>query len=377
VPLNTEKLFEPFVLNGLRLPNRIVMAPMTRNFSPGGVPGENVAAYYGRRAEGGVGLIITEGTIIGHPAAGHKPETPQIYGEAAIAGWSRVVQEVRAAGGRIMVQLWHLGANRNTAFFPGVVAPPMSPSGFRKPGEKVGEPMTEADIDGVIGAFAQGAATAQSIGFHGVELHGAHGYIIDQFFWSGTNYRSDKYGGSLVARARFASEIIQECRRRTGSDFPIVLRFSQWKGQDYNARNVATPEELAAFLEPLAAAGVDAFHCSQRRFWEPEFPGSDLNLAGWTKKLSGKPTITVGAVSLTSDFLPVQASPETVAGPPGGEPGRAAGMGRLLEMLNRGDFDLVAVGRGLLADPAWANKVRGGRFDELVPFSQEAREKLL
>ena len=118
MPLNTEKLFEPFVLNGLRLPNRIVMAPMTRNFSPGGVPGENVAAYYRRRAEGGVGLIITEGTIIGHPAAGHKPETPQIYGEAAIAGWSRVVQEVRAAGGRIMVQLWHLGANRNPAFFP-------------------------------------------------------------------------------------------------------------------------------------------------------------------------------------------------------------------------------------------------------------------
>jgi 2,4-dienoyl-CoA reductase-like NADH-dependent reductase (Old Yellow Enzyme family) len=156
-----------------------------------------------------------------------------------------------------------------------------------------------------------------------------------------------------------------------------VLRFSQWKVQDYSARNVTTPEELAAFLEPLAAAGVDAFHCSQRRFWEAEFPGSDLNLAGWTKKLTGKPTITVGAVSLTSDFLPVQASPETVAGPPGGEPGRAAGMGRLLEMLNRGNFDLVAVGRGLLADPAWANKVRGGRFDELVPFSQEAREKLL
>jgi 2,4-dienoyl-CoA reductase-like NADH-dependent reductase (Old Yellow Enzyme family) len=86
VPLNTEKLFEPFVLNGLQLPNRIVMAPMTRNFSPGGVPGENVAAYYRRRAEGGVGLIITEGTIIGHPAAGHKLETPNIYGDAAIAG---------------------------------------------------------------------------------------------------------------------------------------------------------------------------------------------------------------------------------------------------------------------------------------------------
>ena len=377
MPLPTRKLFEPFVLNGVALPNRVVMAPMTRNFSPGGVPGADVAAYYRRRAEGGVGLIITEGTIIDHPAAGHKPQTPHIYGEAAIAGWSRVVEDVHSAAGRIMVQLWHLGANHNPAFFPDSPIPPVSPSGFRKPGEKVGEPMTQADIDAVIEAFAQGAATAQRTGFDGIELHGAHGYIIDQFFWPGTNYRTDKYGGNLPARARFATEIIQECRRRTGPNFPIVLRFSQWKVQDYNARNVTTPEELAAFLEPLAAAGVDAFHCSQRRFWEPEFPGNDLNLAGWTKKLTGKPTITVGAVSLTSDFLPAQATPETVPGPPGGEPGRAAGIGRLLEMLNRGDLDLVAVGRGLLADPAWANKVRGGRFEGLVPFSQEAREKLL
>jgi 2,4-dienoyl-CoA reductase-like NADH-dependent reductase (Old Yellow Enzyme family) len=323
-----------------------------------------------------VGLIITEGTIIDHPAAGNKPETPHIYGEAAISGWSRVVEEVRSAGGHIVMQLWHLGANHNPSFFPNSVTPPVSPSGFRKPGEKVGEPMTQTDIDAVIEAFAQGAATAQKVGFDGIELHGAHGYIIDEFFWHGTNYRTDKYGRNLLARTRFATEIIHECRRRTGPNFPIVLRFSQWKVQDFAAKNVATPEELAQFLEPLAEAGVDAFHCSQRRFWEPEFAGSDLNLAGWTKKLTGKPTITVGAVSLNVEFLPAQAAQEKIPGPPGDEPGRAAGMGRLLEMLNRGDFDLVAVGRGLLADPEWPIKVRNERFDELLAFTPESRATL-
>lgn len=376
MPLDTRRLFEPFTLNGVALANRIVMAPMTRNFSPGGVPDAAVAAYYRRRAKGGVGLIITEGTIIDHPAAGHKPQTPHIYGEAAIAGWSRVVEEVHSAGGRIMVQLWHLGANHNPAFFPDSPIPPVSPSGFRKPGEKVGEPMTQTDIDAVIEAFAQGAATAQRIGFDGIELHGAHGYIIDQFFWHGTNYRTDKYGGDLRGRTRFATEVIRECRRRTGPNFPIVLRFSQWKVQDYAARNVTTPEDLARFLEPLASAGVDAFHCSQRRFWEPEFPGSDLNLAGWTKKITGMPTITVGTVTFDVDFLPAQAVTEKIPGPPGNEPGRAAGMGRLMEMLNRGDFDLVAIGRGVLADPEWAVKVRSGRFDELVAFTQESRDTL-
>ena len=377
MPLAMTKLFEPFTLQGLALPNRIVMAPMTRNFSPGGVPGPDVAAYYRRRAEGGVGLIVTEGTIIDHRAAGHKPDTPRIYGEAAIAGWSRVVEQVRSAGGHIMMQLWHLGANHNPSFFPNPVSPPVSPSGFRKPGEKVGEPMTQTDIDAVIEAFAQGAATAQRVGFDGIELHGAHGYIIDQFFWNGTNYRTDNYGGSLPARIRFAAEIIQECRRRTGPHFPIVLRFSQWKVQDFTAKNVTTPEELAQFLDPLAKAGVDAFHCSQRRFWEPEFPGSDLNLAGWTKKLTGKPTITVGTVSLQVDFLSaVSGMPEKAPGPPGEEYGRAAGMGRLMEMFERGDFDLVAVGRALLADPAWPIKVSGGRFDELIAFTPESRATL-
>jgi len=366
-----KELFRPFTLNGLTLPNRIVMAPMTRNFSPRGVPGADVAAYYSRRAEGGVGLILTEGTAPNHPQAKNMPNVPHFYGEEALAGWARVVAEVHAAGGKIFPQLWHVGAVRGMGEFAHLPASPISPSGLLKPDTTAGEPITQAEIDAVIEAFAQGALAAQRVGFDGIELHGAHGYLIDQFFWHGTNRRTDKYGGDLAARTRFAAEIIQECRRRTGPRFPIVLRFSQWKLQDYAARLAATPQELARFLEPLAAAGVDAFHCSTRRFWEPEFEGSDLNLAGWTKKLAGKPTITVGSVSLQVDFIASFGGAQDPSAAAGNGAGRAAHMDRLVEMLALGDFDLVAVGRALIADADWAHKVREGRFDELRSFTRE------
>jgi len=375
--LLTTGLFEPFTLDGLTLRNRIVMAPMTRNFSPGGVPGADVAAYYKRRAEGGVGLILTEGTAPNHPQAKNMPNVPHMFGDEALAGWRQIVEEVHAAGGRIFSQLWHVGAVQGQST-PKLPVSPVSPSGFLKPGVKIGEPMTQADIDVVIDAFAQGAENAQRVGFDGIEIHGAHGYIIDEFFWNGTNQRTDKYGGDLVARTRFAVEIIRECRRRVGFRFPIFLRFSQWKGQEYTARLVSTPQELGRFLEPLVAAGIDVFHCSTRRFWEPEFEGSDMNLAGWTKKITGKPTVTVGCVTLDVDFmvsLGRMAAPQTEPAAKNGAV-REAHIDRLLEMLARGDFDLVARVRAVLADPAWALKVREGRFSDLQPFTPEVLKTL-
>ena len=373
---STAKLFTPFTLNGLTLADRIVMAPMTRNMSPNGVPGPDVAAYYRRRAEDGVGLIVTEGTTVNHPQAQNVPACPHIYGEESLAAWARVVDGVKAASGRIFCQLWHVGAVSQPGITPKLPVAPISPSGLLKPDTKVGEPMTQADIDAVIEGFAQGAVKAQRVGFHGIEIHGAHGYLIDQFFWHGTNHRTDKYGGDLVERTRFGVEIIQECRRRVGPKFPMILRFSQWKGQDYTARLAETPDELARFLAPLSKAGVDGFHCSTRRFWESEFEGSDLNLAGWTKKLTGKPTVTVGSVTLNIDFLASFGGMDDPKSREGNGAGRAAEMDRLVEMLDRGDFDLVAVGRAALADPAWASKVREGRYSELKPFSLDALKTL-
>ncbi|MFF5101618.1 NADH:flavin oxidoreductase [Streptomyces sp. NPDC000134] len=362
-----EILSRPTAINGLTVPNRIAMAPMTRMFSPGGVPGEDVVSYYGRRAAAGVGLIVTEGTYVGHPSAGQSDSVPRFHGEEQLAGWAKVAEAVHAGGGTIVPQLWHIGMVRDQGEPPFPEAPAVGPSGLRIGAEEpTGRAMTLQDIDDVVAAFAQAAADAERIGFDGVEIHGAHGYLVDQFLWAGTNRRTDAYGGDLVARTRFAAEIVAAVRARVSADFPVIFRYSQWKMDAYDARLAETPQELDALLAPLAAAGVDAFHASTRRYWRPEFDGSDLNLAGWTKKLTGKPVITVGSVGLDGEFGKAFQ----------GQGSAVADLDDLLDRLEREEFDLVAVGRALLQDPEWAKKVLAGRFGELAPFDPAALKTL-
>ena len=362
-------LFKPFTLGNLELSNRIVMAPMTRNFSPKGVPNQGVVDYYRRRAESGVGLIITEGTVVDHAAANGYPNVPYFHGEESLAGWKKVVDAVHAAGGKIAPQLWHVGNVRRLGTDPDGDVPGYGPMEKVKDGKVLVKGMTQQDIDDVVAAFAKAAKDAKDVGFDAIELHGAHGYLIDQFFWEGTNQREDQYGGSMENRGRFAVEIIKAVRAAVGADYPIIFRFSQWKQQDYTARLAPTPELLEQFLAPLADAGVDIFHCSQRRFWEPEFESSELNLAGWTRKITGKPCITVGSVGLDGEFLQFMVNTDKVA--------QTANIDGLLERLEADEFDLVAVGRALLVDPQWADKVREGRFEDIVPFSREALKTLV
>ncbi|MEU8621572.1 NADH:flavin oxidoreductase [Streptomyces sp. NPDC048623] len=362
-----EILSRPVALNGLTVPNRIVMAPMTRMFSPGGVPGEDVRSYYARRAAAGVGLIVTEGTYVGHDSAGQSDRVPRFHGEEQLAGWAKVAEDVHAAGGTIVPQLWHIGMVRKQGQAPVADAPAMGPSGIRVDGtEGTGKAMTQGDLDDVIGAFAEAAAAAERIGFDGVELHGAHGYLVDQFLWERTNRRTDAYGGDAVARTTFAAEIVAAVRAAVSPEFPVIFRFSQWKQEAYDARLAESPQELEAILAPLAAAGVDVFHASTRRYWLPEFDDSDLNLAGWTKKLTGKPTITVGSVGLDGDFIRAFA----------GEGAELGGLDNLLDRMERDEFDLVAVGRALLQDPEWAAKVLAGRTDELKAYDAAALKTL-
>ncbi|MET8468391.1 NADH:flavin oxidoreductase [Streptomyces sp. NPDC006422] len=360
-------LSRPVALNGLTVPNRIAMAPMTRMFSPNGVPGEDVRSYYARRSAAGVGLIITEGTYVGHASAGDSDRVPRFHGEEQLAGWAKVADDVHAAGGTIVPQLWHIGMVRKEGRPPFADAPAVGPSGIRVDGtENAGRAMTSSDIDDVIGAFAQAAADAERIGFDGVEVHGAHGYLLDQFLWSGTNRRGDAYGGDAVARTKFAAEIVAAIRERVSAEFPVIFRYSQWKQEAYEARLAETPEDLEAILAPLTEAGVDVFHASTRRYWRPEFDGSDLNLAGWTKKLTGRPTITVGSVGLDGDFIRAFA----------GEGSPVKGIDDLLDSLERDEYDMVAIGRALLQDPEWAAKVLAGRFDELKPYDAAALKTL-
>ncbi|MEY8204562.1 MAG: NADH:flavin oxidoreductase [Bermanella sp.] len=370
----SQPLFQPIQLGTLKLKNRIVMAPMTRTFSPGNKPNELVEAYYARRAENEVGLIITEGTTVNHKAANGYPNVPFIHGADALAQWQKVVDAVHAKGGKIAPQLWHVGAARTEGMEPDGSVPAYSPSGLFKIGEARGVAMSQADIDEVVAAFAQAAADAESIGFDAIEIHGAHGYLVDQFLWEGSNVRTDAYGGDPVARTKFAVDIIKAIRQRVAADFPVIFRFSQWKQQDYTAKLAHTPEALKAILMPLVDAGVDIFHCSTRRFWEKEFAGSDMNLAGWTKQITGLPVITVGSVGLTNSFINEESENLDLSTQASAEPSAIA---QLSERVANEEFELVAVGRALLQDPKWVIKVKNNQLHELQDYSTESLMELV
>ncbi|WP_037164239.1 NADH:flavin oxidoreductase [Rhodococcoides fascians] len=357
-------LFTPFETKSLKLRNRFAMAPMTRAFSPGGVPRENVAEYYRRRAAGGTSLIITEGTLIPDPAAGPDTRVPHIYGEDSLDGWKSVVDAVHAEGSVIIPQLWHLGVQRGDSPRLNPEVTTVSPSGIALDGTPLGRAFMSSDLDQLIQYWVDAAANAKSVGFDGVELHGAHGYLLDEFLWQTTNLRDDRFGGSLEARTRFPAEVVAAIRAEVGDDFAIVYRYSQWKADHYDARIAQTPQELEKILTPLVDAGVDVLHPSTRRHWIPEFPELDATrgLAGWTKEITGLPTITVGSVGLDKEF-------GSAWGPDGAS--GTTDLTPLFEQFERGEFDIVAVGRALLADAEWVNKVESGRLNERIAFTRD------
>lgn len=350
------EFFQPLTVRSLTVPNRFAMAPMTRQASPGGIPGADVAEYYRRRAAGGVGLIITEGIRLPDPAAGYPYAVPTIAGDDALAGWRRVVDAVHGEGATIAAQLWHQGAQRDDA--DGVV--PVSPSGVDGLGNPKGRALATEELPRVAHLYAESAATARALGFDAVEIHGAHGYLLDEFFWERTNLRTDGYGGSLSARTRFPAEVVAAVRAAVGPDYPIIFRFSQWKGTDYTATIADDPTQLQELLSPLVEAGVDMLHPSTRRHYVPAFPGYDgeLSLAGWAKKVTGLPVIAVGSVGLETQFRSEKR----------GQVIRPAPVDRLLEQFDAGEFDIAAIGRALLADPGWVNRLRNGELDGFTGY---------
>ena len=357
-------LFKPYKLKNLNLRNRVVMAPMTRNQSPGGMPTSEVVAYYSRRAKAEVGLIITEGIEVSHEASSAYPNVPRLDTKEAREGWKRVVNGIKENGGSVIAQLWHCGGFRKLGMQPNPEVPGHTASGLVKPGKKVAHEMTLEDIKQTINAYASDAKYCEEIGFDGVEIHGAHGYLIDNFFWEGTNIRDDSYGGSIEKRSQFVSEIIQAVRSNISQEFIVGLRFSQWKQHDFEAKLAHTTDDLKKVLLSPVESGLDYLHSSMRRFWESEFEGSEENLAYWTKKISNIPTIGVGSVGLDSDFIDMIA------------PSKPASIDKAIDDISKEKYDLLAVGRALLSDHEWVLKMKEGRLKDVIPYSKEALLKL-
>lgn len=372
-------LHTPIRIRGLELRNRIVMTPMTRTASPGGVPTEAVAQYYRRRAEGGTGLVVTEGVGIDHPSAIDHPDVPNLHDPAARDAWRRVVDEVHEAGGLIAPQLWHVGPLFGAMRRVDDVTP-MRPSGlWGEPGvtsypqdyvERSVVPtaaMSESDIAMVIDAYAEAARTAVDLGFDAVAIHGGHGYLLDSFLWASTNRRDDEWGGDLVRRTAFPAAVVRAIREAVGDEVPIMYRFSQHKQQDYTARLAETPEELGTVLGALVDAGADVLDASSRRFDAPAFDGSDVSLAGWAKRTTGAISMAVGSVGLGKSLRDGRLAGPTVEA--------VDNIAELERRVDSGEFDLVGIGRLHLADPRIAETLREGR--PLPEYDRRRHEAVL
>ena len=353
-------LFEEYKLKNLVLRNRVVMAPMTRNQSPGGIPTDDVISYYARRAKAEVGLIITEGIEVSHKASSAYPNVPRLDTNEAREGWKKVVDGIKNNNGAVIAQLWHCGGFRKLGMQPNPEVPGYTASGLVKPGKKVAHEMTIKDIKETIDAYASDAKICQDLGFDGVEIHGAHGYLIDNFLWGGTNIREDSYGGSIGKRSQFVSDIIKAVKENVDDTFIVGLRFSQWKQHDFNAKLASTPDDLRKILIPPVEAGLDFLHSSMRRFWESEFEDSEENLAYWTKKISNIPTIGVGSVGLDSDFIDMTA------------PAKPTSIDKALDDIAKEKYDLIAVGRALISDYEWVVKMKEGRLNDVIPYTKDA-----
>lgn len=344
-----DTLFSPFICRKFGLVSRLVLAPLPRLLAQNGVPTPEMLLYYRRRAEHLLGLIITEPVAIDDPASAADSGMAHFYGGAALRVWKKICRAVHVTPCRIIPQLTHVGMLRpETGDFPHPDASAIGPSGIDPATQtERGLPMSRSRIQSVISAFAEAAAVSRLLGFDGVEINGANACLVDQFLHSETNRRSDEYGGDLVGRARFACQIVHAVRKAVGRHYPIVFRLSHTGGGIWQRPLVESPAELEALVQPLCDAGVDVFSCDG--IGQAAFHGSALNFPGWVRLLSRRPVIANGGIGL---------------------PGLS--VNTLLRRLRAREFDLVAVGRSLLADAAWGTKVKMAREDDIIPYTPKA-----
>ena len=339
-------LFSPFTLRGVTLPNRAVMAPMSTEL--GGREGEvtpDMIAFYRERAIGGMGLIIVEYTCI-DPDTGRAHEFQlTLESRRNLDGHRRLVRAVHEAGAKVFMQLQHSGQYANRAVLPGL---PVGPSDIRSkkdPNKLTCRGLTSEEVGKLAKAFGAAAALAVEAGYDGVELHGAHGYLLTQFMSPLTNKRDDEWGGDFDRRLAFPLAVVRSVREGLG-DVPLVYRIS---ADEFRADG-NTIEDMEKITPRLVEAGVDAIHVSAgwgvgdafEKVIEPMSTpeGWRIPLAARIRKATGVPVITVGQIRW----------PKTAE-----------------TAIANEQVDLVALGRPMLTDPFWANKAKAGRRDLIRP----------
>jgi N-ethylmaleimide reductase len=263
----TAKLFTPLRAGALELRNRVVMAPLTRNRArpEGDVPGPLAPEYYGQRA--GFGLIISEGTQVSPQGQGYA-WTPGVYSAAQVEGWRPVTEAVHAKGGTIVAQIWHVGRVSHTSLQPAGAAP-VGPSALTADSKtfdgkgfvetSTPRALTIEEIPGVVADFAAAARNAREAGFDGVEIHGANGYLIDQFMRPSANVRTDAYGGSVENRTRFLEEVVEAVAGAIGAD-RVGLRLSPFSPANNVTVDETAPEIFARGIERIAPYGLAYLH---------------------------------------------------------------------------------------------------------------------
>ncbi len=364
-----QSLFTPLTVGSVVLRNRFVMPGMQRGFMQDGAPTPKMVDYMRRCAAGGVGLIISESTSPDHPSAYWQPIMGRLE-SATLDAWGAVIAAVREQGAAFLMQLWHPGAMRKVApGHPLSSYPAWSPSGLIQAGRPHGHAMTRHDLQELELAYVRAAQQAQSLGADGIEVHSAHGYLLDQFLWAETNQRDDEYGGrTLAERARYSAEIVAAIRASVGPKFLISYRFSQFKEVDYGAAVAESPEDLGAMLRLLRAGGVDLFNVSSRRFHKPEWPESahpEFTISEWAKSMTDAAVMTCGSVGLNVEMFANLFDDE--------EPSELTlerDLRLLAERVRRGTLDLVGVGRMHIANNDFVNKVREGRVREMALFNK-------
>jgi 2,4-dienoyl-CoA reductase-like NADH-dependent reductase (Old Yellow Enzyme family) len=358
-------LLEPVTLRRLRLRNRLAVAPMTRVSATGhGHPTPRMLEYYRDFAEGGFGLIISEGIYTDKAFSQGYLHQPGLADEAQTAGWGEVTKAVHQGGGMMIAQLMHAGAlsqgnpHRNHTIAPSAVVPKGKQLDFYRGSGPYSLPvaMQLQEIEGAVEGFARAALNAQQAGFDGVEIHGANGYLLDQFLTEGINLRTDAYGGDTGSRTRLTIEVVEAVRLAVDPDFLVGVRISQAKVNDFEHRWSGGEADASIVFQAVARAGADYVHTTEFQAWRPAF-GTGRSLAAFAKDYSGLPVIANGSLHA---------------------------LGHASKMVAGGEADLVSIGRGALTHSDFPARVKSGQpiaefdaaiFEPLADLASQDRHR--